>query len=469
MDQTKQLEVVAPPAPTRPTARVNLSLDAMVPHRPVEVVTPEEERLEEQARPKAVPPTDFFRRSPIIDPPLAPGITVNTESLLGFLTAIEMILPPETNYPILSSAKLSSLANAATPTLYLEAGSHAVWTMVGLKGEAAAPRGFEAMIPVRRARNVLRGLRDDYPRLTVGVDEQGVCMGPRTVPFGGHIDDFPSQPIVTGWEARAAMPATYYREICDRVLVVRSDVFGEKAMHGVLLDFEFDGEGKPACTVVVTDGKRIHLLRLPQMMIECKPTHLRALPPTCTVSAGFFAYLKEIVQHEWSVLEFAGAQLVARGEDFIVVAHSPAEIRTDDHPLLNWRRVAKPWTGGWLVERAKLEPVLDAALLTGAATTTCQIVIDGARQAMTIRATSEQGDEYTSTIACRRAGTDAPMRVDVLIDLGFLLDAVTATRGGLIRLTFGRDQRLQSLAPIVVRGEDDQFQAIIMPIIEGAP
>jgi len=476
MAQSTALATIPIPKPADPAAvemprpQAWLSVEATIPHRAVEVVTPEELRHEEQVRSKVELPDEFFKRAPIIEPPLAPGITVDLETLLGFLAAIETILPPDTSYPILSSAKVwTSAGPDDEPELYLEAGSHAVWTMVAISATAPAPRGFSAMMPVRRAKNVLRALRDDYPKVTVGVDEHGVCLGPRSVPFGGAQEDFPSRPVVNEWTARAAMPAAYFREICDRVLLARVDDFCEPALQGVLLDFELvasDGKERVLCTAVATDGKRIHVMRLPQMMIEMRTTRLRAVPPTCTVSAGFFWYMREVIQHEWAAIEFSEDQLAARGQDFMVIARAPADARTSMGELGNWRRFNIEGEGYWLVARAPLEQLVARATI-GGTSSLCRIAIDGVRQTLTISSTNDQEAQYSETISARSVG-GAP-KVNALFDQRFLRDAITASSGGLVRLTFASTLKAQQSYPVVIRGEDEQFKAIIMPVTEGEP
>lgn len=446
-------------AEPRPEHRAYLNPDDAIPHQSVEVVTEEEKRHEEQARHRAAIPPEFFRRSAMIDPPLAPGATVNCESLLGFLDAIGKILPVDSNYPILSSAKL--WYEPTNGMLYIEAGSHAVWTAIALKVISGAPKGFTAMLPVQRAKNVLMALRDVAPAVVVGVDQHGICLGPHTVPFGGLIDDFPIQPVLGDWSARAAMPAFYFREVCTRVLLALSHDFKEPALQGVLLDFEFieiDGATRVLCTAVATDGNRIHILRLPQMAIDVKPTRIRALPPTCTVSAGFFLYMKEIIQHEWAALEFGDDQLVAKGEDFVVVAKAPPEGKSSMRELVAWRKFNMDWPGYWLASSVKLSQLIDSSRL-GGTTDELRLQVDGIKETLTVSSSNADGDRFSESIQVR--GFDGPPIVDVCVSSSYLKDALTACLGGLVRLAFARTD--QASSPVVIRGEDEQFKAIIMP------
>lgn len=436
--------------------------DDLTPRRPVEVVTEEEVRHESQASRKASLPSDFFRRAPRVEPPLVPGATVSLESLLGFLAAMEAILPPDSNYPILSSTKIWYEPGGSM--LFLEAGSHAVWTVVALKVSSGTNKGFQAMLPVQRATNVLTAIRETYPQITIGVDEYGICLGPHTVPFGGLIDDFPDQPVLGDWVARAAMPAFYFREICSRVLLAKSAEFKDIALQGALLDFEYieiDGQTKILCTAVATDGARIHILRLPQMVVEVKQSRMRALPPTITVSAGFFYYMRAIIQHEWAAVEFAANQLTARGEDFLVVARASSEGKSMLNELVNWRKMNTEWPGYWLASSVKLGELVKAAGLRGALE--CRLQVDARNETLTITSMAPAGERFSQSISVR--GYDAPALVDVRVSVSFLTDALMACMGGLVRLAFNPDIDDQSSSPVVIRGEDEQFKAIIMPIV----
>ena len=57
------------------------------------------------AREKVVSPTEAIRGADRIRPPLVEGARVATETLLGFLLAVEHLLPKGSSNPILSSVK----------------------------------------------------------------------------------------------------------------------------------------------------------------------------------------------------------------------------------------------------------------------------------------------------------------------------------------------------------------------------
>jgi hypothetical protein len=430
--------------------------DDVVPRPEVEVVSPEDERTEEQRRAKAAPPKDFFKSIPIVKPPLAPGASVALETLLGFLEAAEKILPPAANYPILSSARVR-FDNGDHPRLIVEAGSHSVWSAVAIAAEKTTDDGFQAIMPVRSAKNILRALRETNKKVVIGVDAGGVCIGPHAVSFGGRVDDFPAEPVLLDWAARGAMPAFYLDEIVKRVLPARRKEGGEAAMHGILLDFQFhdvEGEQRAVCTVVATDDARLHALMLPRMVLDIKQEHVRSLPPSMVVDAGLFRYLRAVVNRDWAGLEFCHGQLIARGEDFIVVAKSATAGQKKD--LTSWRNTVPTYSGFWMADQHELERVLKAPTAD-----TIRIRIDAIKETLSV-STAGDGERFKEEISVRRF--DGPTIVDVRVNRKFVLDAVRACNSGLVRLEFAKDMQAQSTGAIVIRGEDEQFKAVVMPL-----
>jgi hypothetical protein len=196
------------------------------------------------------------------------------------------------------------------------------------------------------------------------------------------------------------------------------------------------------------------------MIVEVKQTHLRTLPPTITVSPGFFHYMREIIHHEWAAIEFGNDQLVARGDDFLVVAKASPEGRSSMNELANWRKVNVEWPGYWLASAIKLEQVVKSATLAGTADE-CRLQIDGLKEVLTVSSTNPAGERFVQTLPIRCF--DGPSTVSVMVSTRYLLDALTACMGGLVRLAFNRDIDEQASSPVVIRGEDEQFKAIIMP------
>lgn len=442
-------------ATKKPVRRTRLPDDAG--SRPeTEAVSPEDERTEKQRKPKAPPPKDFFKSIPAVKPPLALGAAVNLETLLGFLEAAESILPPNSNYPILSSARIR-FDNGDPPRLIVEAGSHAVWSAVAVAAEKTAGDGFQTVMPVRSAKNILRALRDTNKKIVIGVDEGGVCIGPHAVAFGGKVQDFPTEPVLSEWVARAAMPAFYLDEIVSRVLPARSKEAGETDLHGVLLDFdlqEIDGEQRPVCTAVATDDARLHALLMPRMVLDIKKDHIRSLPPTVVVDSGLFRYLRAVVNREWAALEFSHEQVVAKGEDFITVAKAVATGRKKD--LTSWKNLVPNYKGFWMADQRELERVSKVA-----PGNTIRLRIDAIKTTMVLSA-NPNGDRFEESVSIKRF--DGPAHVDVTLNRKFLLDAVRACKTGLVRLEFDKNMKGQASSAVVIRGEDEQFKAVVMPV-----
>jgi len=440
------------PAKSTKGPRVRLPYDVAA--KPaIEVMTDEDKRHEDQLNNRAETPKEFFKRIPRVEPPLLPGASVKCETLLGFLAAMEKILPPESNYPILSSAKVW-FEPGIQPRLFLEGGSHAVWTAIAIDAEQTTDKGFTAILPIRQSKNILQALRDTHEKVVVGVDSNGIALGPHTVPFGGMLDDFPTQPVIPEWIARAAMPASYFKEICSRVLPARGHANEDPEVQGLLLDFDFymvDGEQRPLCTAVATSDRRMHILRLPQMMLETKRTRIGALPPTTIVAAGFFGYMRAIINHEWAALEFSDDRLVAKGKDFIVVAKTLSEGRHKNPQ--SWRRHDVDYPGCWMASHHELERIIKAT-----AAKLCRLQIDALKERLVISSTDAK-IRYRDEIPIRRSG--GPARADLVVERKVFLDGVRACSGGVIRLEVEHDMKKQQGSPIVLRGEDEQFKAVI--------
>lgn len=445
---------------SRPSRKAHIEEEDAIPRRPVEVVTEEEKRHEEQVRHKAAKPESFFENAPRASASRGPGAEVTSEVALGFLAAMEKIVPNDNTYPILSSVKLSYRAGS-DDRLYIEAHSTNVWTIAALEAKGRDSKGFIAAAPLRRSKNVLRALSDQYKRLVIGVDEVGVCIGPNRVPFGGRAEDFPSPPVVLDWEARAAMPAFYLEEICSRVAPARSknDAPDQAGFHGVLLDFEdrADGDlGRILCTAVATDGARMHILELPQMVVELKDG-ATTLPPTVLVPDGFFRYLAAVVNREWAALELGEEQVVGKGQDFVAVAKAAMRGKIAG-PLSSWRSAADVDYGGfWMADRLKLEQSVRSVM--GSASE-ISLSIDGRYESMEVVASSD-GDLAVENVSIK--SFDGAPVVQVKVDPKLFLDSVRACKTGLIRLGFHPDPYKQKSSPVLVRGDDEQFKALVMP------
>jgi hypothetical protein len=145
-------------------------------------------------------------------------------------------------------------------------------------------------------------------------------------------------------------------------------------------------------------------------------------------------------------------QLVtAVGEEFGVLA------RPLDGPFVDWRAAIPAYTGYWVVDKeALVETLKDAQALL------CEhvrLVVDSIADQLIITARGPQGDTYRRALTAHRKG--GPPMLRCAVDPRFLLYAVDSTEGGLVRLGF--DDQEQDHKPITVRGEDDDFLAVLAP------
>lgn len=435
--------------------------DDPAPRGRAEVVSDEDKRFEQALERKAKSPTDFIKEASRVQPPLSKkGALVSVETFLGFLAALETILPPDATYPLLTSAKVW-FDPSDHPKLFLEGGSHSVWTIVAIDAEARTKKGFTTLLPVRRAKNVLRATSTAQRTLMVGVDHKGICLGSHAVPFGGKLEDFPSQPVMVDPIARAAMPAFYYQDIVERVMPARSKKdFGEAGSQGVLLDFEIhDVDGRPTlvAVAVASDGDRLHILNLPRMVLDPNATKI---PPAILVYAGFFRYMKAIVNHEWAGMEFSSDHLVAKGKDFIVITKVRIERKDKPSNLGNWRKINVGHKGCWMVDTVLLEKAIQ-----GVPGKTFQLKLDTMYDRLTVSGEDQDGTRYLEQISARNC--DGAPYVAVEMNKKYMLDAIKACATKLVRLGFDHKRKTQPSSPVVVKGEDEQFKAIVMPIAGG--
>jgi len=436
----------------RPAKKAKIVEADAIPVREVEVVSDVDKRHGEQTQKKAKKPTSFFTE-PTDSRPVA-GATADSESLFGFLSAAERIVPNNKSTPILSSVKLSLAAGASR--LFVEAASTALWSVVALEVKPNTADGFTVMVPAKPAKNAASAARKS-PGTAIGVSDGGFWIGGHCMPNGGKVEDFPGRPLLRSWEARAVVPAFYFEEVCARILSASSKDPTKPSFHGVLFDFSLDADRRPICTAVGSDGSRLHLLELPQMKIQPRG---RQIPPSVMVPEQFFRYLSTVANREWTALEISETQVNARGEDYQVVADVVMKGATSTKGLENWRAVNVDHRGYWSADRKELEKALRSVVAAGHKDRV-EIRIDSIKEQLSIVSETEEGRKSAIGVGVKRF--DGPTSVDVPIDANFLLAAVVASRGGLVRLGFAL-MKEQGSSPMTIRGEDDQFKAIVMPI-----
>jgi DNA polymerase III sliding clamp (beta) subunit (PCNA family) len=278
------------------------------------------------------------------------------------------------------------------------------------------------------------------------------------MPRGGDVSDFPGRPLLRPWEARAVVPAFYFDEVCGRILTASSKDPTRPSLHGVLLDFTMAPDRTVTCVAVGSDGCRMHILNLPQMKIQPRG---HVTPPSVVVHEHFFRYLQTVANREWTALEISEHQISARGEDYQAVATATMKGETALRGLENWRSVNVDHRGYWAVDHKELERVLRKIVDSDDLDEKIDLFIDASKDQLVISPYKDRGRQGGEGVSIRRF--DGPAMVDVQINANFLLAGAAACKSGLIRLGFAAAKDQKS-APVTIRGEDDQFKAIVMPL-----
>jgi len=442
-------------APKRPAPKARIKLDDAVPRREVEVVSPEEIRREAQIQRKAKKPTASFTSSSAVSSRQIAGVEVDSEVLFGFLAASTKVVPSDKTLPILNSVKLSY--EAGGDRMFIEAASSSLWTAVAVKTATCGVVGFEVMAPARMASSAVNAVRGSFPQVPVGLSDGGFWIGPHRMPAGGKVEDFPGRPVMRAWEARAVVPAFYFDEICTRVLAVASKDPTKPALSGVLLDFALDDQRALSCTAVASDGARMHVLELSRMKIQPQG---RATPPSIVVGEQFFRYLRTVANREWTALELNEGQVSGHGADYQAIALATVKGAASGVGLEKWRTIQADHPGDWMVDRKEIERILKKIDELTAAER-IDLRINAMHEQLDVWFENDEGRKIHESIGARRV--QGPSIVDVPINRHFLAGAIQACRGGLIRLSFASGKS-QPISPVTIRGEDDQFKAVVMPI-----
>lgn len=439
----------------RPPKKAQIEEVDAIPRAEVEVVSDIEQRHDRQVQKKAKKPSACFVSSSSMTDRQVVGVEIDSEVLFGFLSAAEKIIPSDKNFPILSSVKLTY--EPGEERMFIEASSTAIWTAVAVKATPHGDSGFSVMVPIRLARNAVNAARAEFKSVSVGLSDGKFWVGQHCMPNGGRTEDFPGRPLLRAWETRAVVPAFYFEEICGRVLTASSKDPTKPGLSGVLLDFSVARDRTISCTAVGSDGSRMHILDLPQMRIQPSGS---ISPPSVMVGEQFFRYLRTVANREWTALEISEDQVCGRGEDYQAVAKATMKGSTSTKGLENWRSVNVEHRGHWVVDRQELERVLKKITETGT-DDKIDLRIDALHEQLDIWSYDDGNRKVRETLGARRF--DGPATVDIPVNGKFLLAAVVACKSGLIRLGFAGTKE-QARSPVTIRGEDDQFKAIVMPI-----
>lgn len=418
-----------PPPPDPPPADVE-------PKPTAEQISKNELRLLDEAKKEAPVPDQLLDSVPMVKPSLVVPVQVSAQTLQDFLDCLSHITR-ESDVPILRNVRMSYTEGE----LLLEATDGRIWALVKLKATGGRD-GFECVLPLGRARNVVRRLVARYATASIGVDLSNIHLGSYSFPHGGSIGEYPPRPPLMAEELKVALPSCYISSILKRLAPAVDPDHSRPNLRGVHLDFT-DG------LAIATDGHRLHMLALGELKMATRTPN--RTPPSVSLTVEFFRFLQAVVERDWVGLIVNQRLVTAAGDDYGILA------KPLDEGFPPWRQVLPDHGGFWIVDKeALLQAVRDAQSL-GAA----QVVmaVDTIGEKLIVRARGD-GAAYETTLTARRRGGAAAVRVT--LQPRYLREAVEAAGGGLVRLGFDEDG--SELSPITVRGEDDEFVAVIMPI-----
>ena len=423
------------------------------------VVTEADKRFEAALSLTVEDPTEFIRGQRRAQPPLVKGARVSVETMLGFLEALSALSKECQSFPSKESVKVS-FRPGDEPRVFIEGGVDGIWTAVAIRAESSLKEGFDALLPLERGINVL-STESPGRGVVIGVDKKGFCLGSHSVPFGGKVQDFPSSPAPLAPMAKGALPMSCCQEISSRVARAThpKTLFGN--LHSLLLDFdvyELEGGSVVMGTVVATDGCRMHILQLPRMQMKIENGRL---PPAIRVPPAFFSYLSSVVESKGAVLEFRDDQIVAKGVDFMVRASATVEKQSEPTEVGRWRSANVSYGGYWMIDSTRIE-----AMLASAGGEFARIRLDGMYEEMTVSSKASDGSYYEEQDSSHVSNFAGATVVNVLLDRKYLLDAIKACSSSQIRMEFEHDTDKQPQSPVVIRGEDEQFRAVVMPAEE---
>jgi DNA polymerase III sliding clamp (beta) subunit (PCNA family) len=415
------------------------------------VVSDADKRFEAAMALTVEDPTDFIRGQRRSQPPLVKGARVTVGTVLGFLDAMSSLE--------MKNVKVSFLPGDE-PKIFLEGSMGGLWAASAIRAESSLKNGFSALLPLKRGISVLNTLGSDRG-VVIGVDKKGFCLGPHSVPFGGRVEDFPAGPSPLEPIARGALPVSCCHEIASRVTKAThpKTLFG--SLHTLLMDFdvhELDGHGIVMGTVIATDGCRMHILQLPQMQMKIENGRL---PPAMRIPPTFFSYLSSVVESKGAILEFRPDQIVAKGEDFMIHATATIEKQSEPTEIGRWRSANIKHGGYWMIDSERLQ-----SMLRSASGEVVRLRLDSMYEEVTISSQAKDGTYYEERDDNHVQRFGGASVVDVTINHEYFTDAVKSCSSKLVRMEFEHDRNKQPLSPIVIRGEDEQFKAIVMPIAE---
>lgn len=436
------------------TALILLNAEGTKTSKDVELVSDLDGRHIGQISKKAKIPEVFFKEPECGAPGLS-GAEVDSETLLGFLSAAAIITKGAD--VVLSNVKMTY---KGTDRLYVEVSNNGIWGIVAIRSSVNPGVEFEEMMSLQRAISIVKRAALRHSRILVGVLRGLISIGPVMIPLNGRIVDFPLKPELRNWETRATVPATYFREILARVIPAQSTDIAEENLRGVLFDYdicEMDGSTRVVCTAIATDGVRMHMLKLPEMMVDS--TRCNKIPPSIVLPGRYFSYLSAVANRRWTGLEFSEGQVLARGEDYIAISKSIMRGNSRCN-VESWRDIDVEYDGYWAADKFDLEQAVnDATEVSGGEG--IRLKIDSIDSSLEVLVSSNT-EHFSSIVPIKRLG--GPPAVNVFVNGSYLSAAISSCRGGLVRLGFSDDIETQKSSAISIRGEDELFRASLMPV-----
>jgi hypothetical protein len=244
------------PAET-PLPPAELPPEEVEPRPTAEQISKNEFRLLQEAK-NAPAPDQLLETAPMLKPSLVAPVQLNGKIFQAFLDALSSVARESAEVPILRNVRMTYDEGM----LRLEATDNRVWAITKMKASGGRD-GFECVLPLKRARNVVRRMVASYATVAIGVDAESIHIGNYSLPHGGSIRDYPQRMTLLQEELKAALPAHYIGGILKRLAAVIERDHDKPNLRGVHLDFN-------AGVAVATDGKRLHMLGLPEVQIATR-------------------------------------------------------------------------------------------------------------------------------------------------------------------------------------------------------
>lgn len=454
---------------TKRKVPVTIRMSDAVMRPSVELISEERKARAEQAKIKPPIPRHIFNTATNNEVPRLAGAEASCETMHGFLSAVEDLGSNGDHAPI-DSVKIKYVPGKEAK-LFIEGHGSNVWTAVAMDVKQRGDHLFIAVIPLRRAVNVLSALRESNKTVVVSADDEKLLLGPYSIPYWGKVEGFSVPPTMLSGDVQAKMSRESIEKVCKKVAWARSKDMSYPALHGILLDFEPwedtsgpEPEVRMVLTAVAMSAHQMNVLRMPEVPVRLTEGRDDShIPPTITVPCSFFEYLSSVVDDEAASLELGEKQIAAAGRDYMVLAEAYMSglARSDGTKpkLSEWRTVDVNYEGYWMLEREKFKDAVQESLNLRVGGT-IGIEIEPSTGGMVISAGPREM-EYRNAIAARSFKGSPHVRVR--LNPYALLNALRSCEGDVVRIGFHPNVSSQATAPVTVIGEDGNFKSVLLP------